>query len=233
MNNHNLAKYQIILENIKNMIYSGELTPGQAIPSENQLSKQFDISRVTVRKALSILSNEGYIFTVHGKGTFVCTPNFNDFTIQINKNEFNKSVEYDIKLIKVDIIEPDNDIKIHLQIYDNKKVVVLKRYILYNNEKIAYDIKYLPYNPKEPILEKEFHYINYQSNIFSENISQNIKKVINIRADNANESLSKILNINNSYPILIVEEKIKDNNEQIIGYGTTFFIGDKYKLTGI
>lgn len=231
--NNNKPKYQIILDNIKNMICSGKLKPEQMIPSENQLTNEFGISRVTVRKALSILINEGYIFTVHGKGNFVCKPNFNDFTIQINKNEHNESLEYDSKLINVNIIEPPSNIKILMQIYDNKKVVVVKRYIINQNEKIAYDIKYLPYNPKEPILEKEFHYINYQVSNFTESTAQNIKKIMNIRADKADESLSKILNIDKDYPILILEETIKDINEQIIGYGTTFFISNKYKLTGI
>lgn len=42
------------------------------MPSENQLVQEYDLSRHTVRKALSILEEEGYIIAVHGKGTF-CT----------------------------------------------------------------------------------------------------------------------------------------------------------------
>ena len=65
-------KYHALKETLKNDILSGIYQPGDKIPSENQLVQEYDLSRHTVRKALSILEEEGYIVAVHGKGTF-CT----------------------------------------------------------------------------------------------------------------------------------------------------------------
>ena len=65
-------KYHTLKESLKNDILSGVYQPGDKMPSENQLVQEYDLSRHTVRKALSILEEEGYIIAVHGKGTF-CT----------------------------------------------------------------------------------------------------------------------------------------------------------------
>lgn len=66
------AKYYIVMESLKNDITNGKIKPGDKISSENELSKEFQVSRHTVRKALSILENEGLLEATHGLGTF-CT----------------------------------------------------------------------------------------------------------------------------------------------------------------
>lgn len=66
------AKYYILMESLRNDIISGKIKPKDKISSENELSEQFHVSRHTVRKALSILENEGLLEAIHGLGTF-CT----------------------------------------------------------------------------------------------------------------------------------------------------------------
>lgn len=65
-------KYYRLMEQLKNDILFGTIQPGDKLPSENELSDQYGISRHTVRKALSMLTNEGYIAAEHGRGTY-CT----------------------------------------------------------------------------------------------------------------------------------------------------------------
>lgn len=64
------AKYYILMEELREKIVSGKIKPGDKLSSENELSGEYSISRHTVRKALSILENEGYIRAEHGKGTY-------------------------------------------------------------------------------------------------------------------------------------------------------------------
>ena len=53
------TKYAALMENLKGDILSGKIKPGEKLPSENELSAKYEISRHTVRKALGILANEG------------------------------------------------------------------------------------------------------------------------------------------------------------------------------
>lgn len=63
-------KYSKLMQELKEQILSGKIKAGQKLPSENVLSAQYQISRQTVRKALSLLENAGYIYAEHGRGTF-------------------------------------------------------------------------------------------------------------------------------------------------------------------
>ncbi len=64
------TKYARLKEYIKEEIVMGRIKPGDQIPSENTLAEQLSLSRHTVRKAISMLVNEGYLYTEHGRGTF-------------------------------------------------------------------------------------------------------------------------------------------------------------------
>lgn len=63
--------YQQIREYVTRQIASGQWLPGQRLPSENQLCRQFQGSRITVKQALSTLVQEGVIYRIQGRGTFV------------------------------------------------------------------------------------------------------------------------------------------------------------------
>lgn len=63
--------YEQIVEQIKGMIMQGQMEQGVLLPSVRCLSKDLRISALTVKKAYDTLEQEGFIVTVHGKGSFV------------------------------------------------------------------------------------------------------------------------------------------------------------------
>lgn len=66
------AKYYALMEEMKTDILSGKIRPGEKLPSENQLSVRYGLSRHTVRKALGILAGDGYIESFQGKRNLLC-----------------------------------------------------------------------------------------------------------------------------------------------------------------
>lgn len=67
--------YLQVADYLRNNIYSEEWGKGEQIPSENQIMKQLEISRGTVKKAVSLLVNEGLLYQIQGKGTYVAEDN--------------------------------------------------------------------------------------------------------------------------------------------------------------
>ena len=63
--------YQQLAAIIRKQVIYGELKPGVKLPSENELVKQYAISRSSVRQAIDILVGEGLVERVHGKGNFI------------------------------------------------------------------------------------------------------------------------------------------------------------------
>ena len=58
---------------LRQQIRSGQLAPGAQLPTERELGGHFGVIRVTVRRALSALSQEGLVVAVRGRGTFVAS----------------------------------------------------------------------------------------------------------------------------------------------------------------
>lgn len=74
-NENHQSKYIVIYNDIKHKIVSGIVKPGDKIPSEQDLSIEYGVSRHTVRRALSILQNNGLIDTEQGSGSY-CSGRF-------------------------------------------------------------------------------------------------------------------------------------------------------------
>lgn len=64
-------KYQVIIDDIKSNILSGTYKAGEQIPTELALQENYNVSRQTVRKAILELSNEGFLRSEKGSGTYV------------------------------------------------------------------------------------------------------------------------------------------------------------------
>ena len=63
--------YMGIYQKLKAQILSGELRPEEKLPSEDELAQECSVSKITVKKALELLKEEGLIHRVQGRGTFV------------------------------------------------------------------------------------------------------------------------------------------------------------------
>ena len=63
--------YEQLMEQIKSDIIQSELKEGEALPSVRTLAGELRISALTVKKAYDRLEEEGFVTTVHGKGTYV------------------------------------------------------------------------------------------------------------------------------------------------------------------
>ncbi|MFC7319516.1 trehalose operon repressor [Halobacillus campisalis] len=74
-------KYIVIYNDLVQMIQHGEFMSGDTLPSEHELSDQFSTSRETIRKALNLLSQNGYIQKVRGKGSVVLDHNKFEFPV--------------------------------------------------------------------------------------------------------------------------------------------------------
>lgn len=70
-NNSMVPVYEQVVEQIKNEIIQESLKAGEPLPSVRALSGELKISALTVKKAYDRLEEEGFIVTVHGKGSFV------------------------------------------------------------------------------------------------------------------------------------------------------------------
>lgn len=82
---HNAAipLYQQIKNQIETDIEDGRYAPGDKLPSEREMCKEYAVSRIPVRKALELLEADGLIQSFQGKGSFVCAPKIRNSLVHI------------------------------------------------------------------------------------------------------------------------------------------------------
>ncbi|MCG0891657.1 transcription regulator [Lactiplantibacillus plantarum] len=83
--------YQSMLNDLIRQIESGELVENAKLPSEQKLGEKYDVSRITVRRALAELENKDYIYKKQGQGSFV--KNKEDIDLGIHYLDVRKAIE--------------------------------------------------------------------------------------------------------------------------------------------
>ncbi|GAA3896702.1 hypothetical protein GCM10023084_56620 [Streptomyces lacrimifluminis] len=67
--------YQHAADEIRRDILQGRIKPGEQMPSIRELQERFGVANMTARSALNVLRDEGLIYTIHGRGSFVADHN--------------------------------------------------------------------------------------------------------------------------------------------------------------
>lgn len=224
--------YMQLVNQIKEKINRGILKPGDMLQSEHQLALEYNVSRTTVRKGLSILFSEGYINPVPGKGYFVKEPAIDSYTLYFNEKNCIESYNNETKLLEVKLINASADLRRELDI--KQKSFVMIRWLIYSDKKpVAYDVKYLPYERGKPIVEKEINYATFPEMVAKHRSLFSIKKKLKISAPKITPELKKLLNLGNDEPVILIEQKIFDSEDKPIGYGQLFIRGEYCNLVAV
>jgi GntR family transcriptional regulator, trehalose operon transcriptional repressor len=168
-------KYQIIFNTIVDQIKSGEIPPNSLLPSENELKEQYETSRETIRKALNLLAQNGYIQKVRGKGSIVIDINKFDFPVSglVSFKELADKMEKRPRTIVNElslILKPDAYIKQQLQLSGKEQVWKIVRTREIGGQKIILDkdflaTKFVPTISEEICADSIYAYLENELNL--------------------------------------------------------------------
>ncbi len=226
--------YYQLFKHFEKQIRTGKLNPGDALPTEMEIAEQADISRMTVRRAISELAAAGMVYTQKGKGTFVAQPrldsvvfNLNNFFDEIKRKGMNPHAE----LLEARIIKADEKLALRLGIDVNTRCLYFRILITADGEKLAYETKYTVYTKRSPILESQLidPLLSRLAAAHSDSVPSSSKKVL--MASKATEEEAKVLGVSPGIPVFFMVQTIYDVDSKIIAWGKTIYRGDRYKLT--
>lgn len=146
---------ELILSEIK----SGNYKLGDLIPTENELSDMFDISRTTVRQAITELVQEGWLYRIKSKGTFVSKPKIDQSFIQA-LGSFNDQIAQlgrtpSTELLDFKLIDAPEEVAHELKLQPKDKVVYIHRRRFADDEPIVMVKTYLPYKKCSFVLDHD------------------------------------------------------------------------------
>lgn len=122
-----IPKYQQVKNALLQKIVSGEFEPGDKFYSESELIELFQVSSITVIRALKELVSEGYLYSVQGKGRFVSRGKLGQPVRFTDVDKFpNEDADVTTHVISITEIN-DDTIRKKLKIDTNKKIYCFER----------------------------------------------------------------------------------------------------------
>ncbi|MDF9824247.1 GntR family transcriptional regulator [Breznakia sp. PF5-3] len=144
--------YEQLADNIKNKIVNGELKVGDRLMPEREMSTQYGINRMTVRKSLKLLEDEGVIKAYRGKGTYVLkVPSIQDKVelggtdlISLSMQIRQKGLKSSREILSFKKIKSTKEFEDYFP--DSEQLYELIRLSLVNDEPYAIQKTYIPCN---------------------------------------------------------------------------------------
>lgn len=225
--------YLQLRDMIKGLINSGEIKKGDKIPSENELCQKYNVSRITVRNALSQLEEEGYIIKKQGKGSFATKPKL--FRPLLDTISFSESCKIagmtsSSLVLKREILPLNEKLKNELKLTDDDKILYIQRLRLANGEPIMLENNYYSYQHyafliDEPLTGSLYELLKEKKNIIC---NQAISNIITVTV--ADKELVKLLQVPIGAPLFVMKGVMGDEHNQPVHYSLQYIVGEKYSF---
>jgi len=138
-------------------IQSERLSEGDRIPGEHDLSKMLNVSRGTIREAIRELIDDGILYTIHGRGTFVrkAEPDaWSVNTIVSVADSFDQAhIPHSTALLDIQKEPADVKVAAQLGIEPNAEIIRLERLRFIKDEPVHLSVSYLPASNAEKLLD--------------------------------------------------------------------------------
>ncbi len=215
-------------------IREGKLLPHQRVPSERELSEAMGISRMTVRQALQTLINDGYLYTVPGKGTFVGRKpkieqnllRLSGFTEEVRAQGFNPGA----RLLSLETVPADEYLARHLEVAPGTPLFRLSRLRLIDNLPVAVEHAHLV-QARFPGLDKAD--LEHQSlyHVLQERYGLRLVRATQwIESQQADPRLAALLDIPPQQPVLAMERITYADSGQPVEFVISFYRADRFRL---
>lgn len=233
--------YEQVVNALLRLIEDSDLLPGEPIPSERELAELYGVSRTTIKKAITVLVENGKLYKVHGSGTFVANPtkNFYFFTNQkgdtkvTERSSFSaraKSMGFTTKS-KVHFrgfLEPSNYIKC-ITNHQNEKLFCLIR-TRFTNEKPAV----LEYAYSDLKYDKVLEELDFSSVSLYDYMHKNGYYIAyfdhQISLISASKQVAKALHLKENDSVFLVEYFAYNNEDEFVEYTKSYINPSQIKL---
>ncbi|MGI6117049.1 MAG: GntR family transcriptional regulator [Bilifractor sp.] len=231
--NSSTPLYMQLEDIIRANIADGEWPPLQMVPSENELSKMYGISRMTARSVITTLVKEGLLYRVQGKGTYVAEPKISTKSpayLGLREQLESQGYATETRIITFELIRPNRKIAQALSIPQSTKVYHIKRVRSISETPISIHESYIP-NSLCPDLRAD--------RIETEQLCDILESDYHLNASRVHEILESVSPTSEEMSLLKIDKKnplllLYDTNYSITGkpfeYSKIVFRGDKLKL---
>lgn len=221
---------QLILKAIK----EGELKGGDMLPAELEICEACQVSRPTIRQALSELVAEGYLNRCKGKGTFVSLPKIEGRFLNVlqsfNDEMRQKGMEPSTKIMSLEPVDGRNEINQALGIPASDKLFYLERLRYADGEPIVYLETFLPYHLLPELEKTDLKKQSLYTVLENEYRIKVTRVTREIEAVNSSKRIAEYLEMTGGKAVCLIHTTAYTEQLLPVEYSIAYYRGDRSKF---
>ena len=207
--------------------------PGSSLPGEKELEEQYGVSRITIRRALQELVDEGYIVRQPGKGSFVRQAKLQDRSAVLGgfANDLQaQGYEVESEILDYCVRSAAPHIAKKLGIETGKNVLYLKRLVIADGEPLAVTNAHFNVGPHVVFSREElssdsiFPLFEQKYGIVLRRAQKSIEVTLTLKDE------AELLGVALNAPAMLTELLVFNEQEELVGFVKTLYRGDRYKF---
>lgn len=229
-----MYKYREIYSDIKRDILTNHYRSGTLLPTQEFFSEKYNVSRITLKKSLNLLENEGLIYSKQGSGTYVRSKIEADesellpLDLPVGATFSHKDQNISSTVLFFDARLPTTEEQQNLGISSNQPVYEFKRIRKINTKPYSFEHVIMPVHiapiDQEILNGSVYDYLQQNMNI------QLLDARRIIYAQSANEELEQVLHVPKDSPILVIEQTGYDQKGRAFEFSKSYFISNQSKF---
>ena len=229
----NKPMYRQIADALREKIHAGELKPGDALPTESSLQEAFNVSRVTVRQALKLLTEEQIVESIQGSGTYVKEERVNYDIYQLTgfyEKLADRNVDTHSEVSIFEVLKADAKLAEKLNLSHDDKVWHVKRVRFIKQKPVNLEETWMPLAlfpdlTWEVMENSKYHYVEQIKKLVIDRSEQELVPIM------PSEEAIAALSLDPAKPILekVSRGFLKDG--RVFEYSRNVFNTDDYKFT--
>jgi len=233
--NNIIPKYYQLSNILRQKIEEGAWQPHEPIPSERQLEEQYNLSRPTIRQAIELLVRQGFLYRMHGRGTFVSPPKLQKGILELtsfSEDMRNRGLNPGQKFLEFGFTIPPVQIRKQLELPAEQKVLRIKRVRTGNGEPIGIQDSYLSLPANQEITREELEQRGSIYAILQEKFGifpSEADETLEVTLATAEEAM--LLEIPEGSPLLLSQRTLYSQDRKAVEFVRILYRGDRYKYT--
>lgn len=232
---NSIPMYFRVAETIRARIESRRYKPGELIPSEKELSREFSVSLITIRKAMELLVKEGLVARKRGLGTWVLSSNHGRLPIKLSGNfrDWFDSVSGRLQRLEAEVLEvgvtdcPEQVARV-LGLQEGEPIWRMRRVRKYKGEPISYYVNYASPELAQLVFAGDFKRRSFLE-VFQEKSGLRLKRLEQrVEATVADMDVSSILGVEFGSALFFVENVYYTGQDRAVEVTHMYYRGDRY-----
>ena len=218
---------------MREKVQSGKWQPNEIIPSENELARQYGLSRMTARLVVNQLAQEGLLYRVHGKGTFVAEKKITAQSLSytgIREQVEQMGYRTTTRVLRIERVLASEKIARRFSLGPNEPFCYIERLRLLDGVPFSLHYTHIP-SVLCPGLEKKALSDRQLCDVLREDYGLVRRHVVEtLESIAATECESHLLEVKEGFHLLMLKNFISGDKDTPFEFSKMLFRGDKIKL---